>query len=111
MHVQVVTFGLKGISEADYHAACQSETGIFAELPGLLAKIWLRDVEANVFGAVYLWADESQCRDYLNGEIFTSIKNDPTLQDVASRDFDVYEDLTAQTHPGVSITLQGYGGI
>lgn len=110
MHIQVVTFGLKGISEEDYHSACEGETGIFAELPGLLAKIWLRDVDANVFGAVYLWADEQRCREYLNGEIFASIKNDPTLQDVRSQDFDVYDDLTARTHPGVSIALQEYGG-
>lgn len=44
----------QGISEEAYHQGCQEETGIFAQLPGLIAKIWLPDSAANQYGAVYL---------------------------------------------------------
>lgn len=103
MHVQIVTFGLEGISEDDYHEGCGEETGIFAQLPGLIAKVWLRDSAANEYGAVYLWADEKAYDAYVSGEVFASIQDDPTLTDVRSRDFEVFDDLTALTHPGMTI--------
>jgi hypothetical protein len=35
--------------------------------------------------------------------VFRSIKEDPTLADVSSRDFEVFEDLTALTQPGMTL--------
>lgn len=103
MRVQIVTFGLEGISEQEYHQGCREETGIFAQLPGLIAKIWLRNSAANQYGAVYLWADDTAYDAYISGEVFQSIQDDPTLADVRSRDFDVFDDLTALTQPGLTI--------
>jgi len=40
---------------------------------------------------------------YVGGEVFQSILNDPTLRDVKSKDFEVFDDLTALTHPGMTI--------
>lgn len=103
MHVQVVTFGLKGISEERYHEGCKGETGAFADLPGLLSKIWLRNTETGSYGAVYLWRDKESYQSYLAGEIFKSIQQDPTLTEVRSHDFEVYDDLTKKTQPGLGI--------
>ncbi len=101
MHVQVVTFGLDGLTEAEYHEGCRGETGAFAELPGLLAKIWTKDEAESTFGAVYLWRDRESYENYLKGDIFKSIEEDPTLSNVTSKNFDVYEDLTKATQPGL----------
>lgn len=103
MHVQVVTFGLKGISEEDYHEGCRSETGPFADLPGLLAKIWIKDEALTTFGAVYLWRDRDAYEKYVKGDIFRSIETDPSLSIVTSRSFEVYEDLTKATQPGLTL--------
>lgn len=103
MHVQLVTFGLQGISEEEYHAGCRDEAGIFADLPGLSAKIWLKDSAEGTYGAVYLWNDRQSFERYVGGEVFKSIEDDPTLTGVTSRDFDVYDDLTAITSPALSI--------
>lgn len=103
MHVQVVTFGLQGISEEEYHNGCKEETGIFADLPGLIAKIWLRDSAKGVYGAVYLWTTREAYETYVSGEVFGSIEEDPTLASVTSRDFEVFDDLTASTQPGMTI--------
>ena len=104
MHVQVVTFGLKNVTEDEYHEGCKSETGVFATLPGLIAKIWLRNPDANVYGAVYLWADRAAHRAYIEGDVFRSIENDPSLTDVRSEDYEVFDDLTAVTQPGLTLT-------
>jgi hypothetical protein len=103
MHVQVVTFGLNGITEEQYHQGCQDEAEAFAKLPGLLAKVWTRNPDENTYGAVYLWRDRESCEQYVKGEIFESIKNDETLSNVTSKDFDVFEDLTKVTQPGLPI--------
>jgi hypothetical protein len=47
MHAQVIMVGLSGIPEEQYQEACGADAQTFANLPGLLAKIWLRDPETN----------------------------------------------------------------
>jgi hypothetical protein len=103
MHVQIVTFGLKEISDSEYQEACRGETSTFAALPGLLSKIWLKNAEANVYGAVYLWRDRESCQRYVEGEIFASIGSDPSLKGVAWQEFEVIEELTRATQPGLAI--------
>ena len=99
MHAQVVTFGLNGITEEQFHEDCESKTQLFANLPGLLAKFWLRDPETNTYGGVYVWADQETYERYVKGEIFDAIKANEHLKNVESRDFGVFEDLSAATMP------------
>ena len=79
MHAQVVTFGLNGITEEQFREACEADTQTFANLPGLLAKVWLRDPESNTYGGLYLWADQQTYERYIKGEVFDSIKADQNL--------------------------------
>ena len=76
MHAQVVTFGLNGISEEQFHEAAGPDTKLFANLSGLLAKIWLRDPERNTYGGLYIWADQEAYERYIKGEVFNAIKAD-----------------------------------
>jgi hypothetical protein len=99
MHAQVVTFGLNGITEEQFHEASGADAPMFANLPGLLAKFWLRDPESNTYGGVYVWADKEACEQYIKGEIFSAIKADQNLKNVESRDFGVFEDLSSVTMP------------
>lgn len=99
MHAQVVTFGLNGITEEQFHEAVGPDTKLFANLPGLLAKIWLRDPEHGTYGGLYIWADQEAYERYVKGEIFNAIKADQNLKNVESRDFGVFEDLTSVTMP------------
>jgi hypothetical protein len=43
MHVQIVNFLLKDISEEDYRRQCEAIASAFANLPGLVSKTWLAD--------------------------------------------------------------------
>jgi hypothetical protein len=103
MHVQIVSFELNGITEEQYWESCRGETDTFAGLPGLLGKVWLRDADADVYGGLYLWRDRDSCERYVKGEIFRSIADDPTLKNVSSRDFGVFEDLTKETQPAIEL--------
>ena len=99
MHAQVITFGLDGITEEQFEEARGADAPVFASLPGLLGKVWLRDPETNTYGGLYLWADQEAYERYIKGEVFNAIKGDPNLKDVESRDFGVFEDLSALTMP------------
>lgn len=103
MHIQIVNFGLNGISDKDYQLACQDETEPFATMPGLLAKIWLRNADSNIYGGLYFWRDRESYENYINGEIFNSIKSAPEFSDVTSLDFEIIEALTKATQPGLTV--------
>ena len=99
MHAQVITFGLNGITEEQFREACGADAPTFASLPGLLAKVWLRDPESNTYGGLYLWDDQEAYEGYIKGEVFNAIKADTNLKNVESRDFGVFDDLSALTMP------------
>ena len=99
MHAQVVTFGLSGITEEQFHEACGADAQMFANLPGLLAKVWLRNPATNTYGGLYLWADQETYEGYIKGEIFNAIRADRNLKKVESRDFGVFDDLSSLTMP------------
>lgn len=103
MHAQVITFGLNGITEEQFHEACTADAPMFANLPGLLAKVWLRDPGTNTYGGLYLWADREDYDRYIKGEVFNAIKADANLENVESRDFGVFDDLSAVTMPQLRV--------
>jgi hypothetical protein len=103
MHAQVITFGLSGITEEQYREACGADAQTFANLPGLLAKIWLRNPETNTYGGLYLWADQETYERYIKGEVFNAIKADQNLENVESRDFGVFDDLSSITMPKLRV--------
>ena len=103
MHVQIITFTLTGLDEEGYRAAGAQMAPDFAKIPGLLTKLWLADPEANTYGGIYLWRDSESMHQYLASELFATVAAFPHFADISSRDFAVYDDLTAITQPGIQV--------
>ena len=97
MHIQVVTFKLDGIDEAAYQAHAGQIAPVFASLPGLRAKIWLANQQANTYGGIYAFDDVSAMRAYQGGNIFQGLQADPHMIDVTVRDFSVLAGPTKVT--------------
>lgn len=97
MHIQIVTFRLQGLSEADYVASCDELAPTFAGIPGLLSKVWLRDPRTGTYGGVKAWTDRAAMDSYLGGEIWRSLVADPHLVEASSRDFEILENPTRVT--------------
>ena len=55
MHIQIINFHLKGLSEGDFRAKCDEIAPLYAELPGLISKVWLANRRTNTYGGVYTW--------------------------------------------------------
>ena len=102
MHIQVINFNLDGITPEQYEEACDGIFApMFAEVQGLISKVWLSNTETGTFGGVYSWENNSDMDNYLSSELFASVKNHPNLANVKSLDFGILESATRVTR-GIS---------
>jgi hypothetical protein len=100
MHIQVITFKLDGIDDTAYQAHAEETAPALAAQPGLHAKIWLANQQANTYGGIYVFDDVAAMRAYQGGKIFQGLRADPHLIDVAVRDFSVLAGPTKVTRGG-----------
>ena len=97
MHVQIVTFGLEGISREDYEKLCGELAPSFAGVAGLVSKLWLANSVDNSFGGVYLWESQGTMEDFARTQLFQSVATHPQLASITSRDFAILETPTRVT--------------
>ena len=97
MHIQVITFKLDGIDDAAYQAHAEQNAPALAALPGMRAKIWLANQQANIYGGIYTWDDVAAMRAYQGGKIFQGLQANPHMIDVAVSDFSVLAGPTKVT--------------
>ena len=97
MHVQIINFHLKDVSEADYRALCDEVAPAFAEVPGLISKVWLANRTTNTYGGVYTWASREAMDEYAKSDLFKAVATNPNLAEITSIDFDVLEEPTSVT--------------
>ena len=97
MHIQIINFHLRGVSEADYRALCDEVAPAFAEVPGLVSKVWLANSTTNTYGGVYTWASREAMDEYAKSDLFKAVATNPNLEGVTSIDFNVLEEPTSVT--------------
>ncbi len=97
MHILIINFGLKDISEEQYSGQVESVAPAFADLPGLVSKTWLANEETNTYGGVYVWRDREAMEAYKETEIYKGMLADPHLEDFTVKDFAVLEGPTRAT--------------
>ena len=97
MHTLIVEFELRSIGTSEYEAHCDEIAPAFAEIPGLLNKLWILDRDSGRAGGVYTWADSRSCDAYLGGATFQGLLSNPALANVRHRRFDVLERPTGVT--------------
>ena len=102
MEALVVTFKTHA-SQEQFTAATAEHTPVFAELDGLLAKIWIADPETSSYGGIYLFGDRTALDAYLESDVFQSILAEPSFEDASWRSYRVLDELTARTQPGIQI--------
>ena len=85
----------------------------FADVPGLLWKIWVVNKERGEAGGLYLFADESNYNEYVNGPIVAQLREYPLWTDVSVKGFDYLPAQSAITRApvgeqyGVPLTFNG----
>lgn len=105
MQISIVNFRLEGIDHEQYAQGCLEVAQAFAEVPGLLSKVWLADREGGVYGGVYLWADGEALDAFRASELFAAVRDDPTLTDMTMRSFEVLEGPSRTTRGIATATV------
>ena len=105
MHIQVVSFNLKNMSDGEYRKWCDGLASTFATMPGLISKVWLADPATNTYGGVYTWRDRSSYEDFTKGDLFQAVGKHPNLTNISSRDFSVLEGPTRISHGMVAVAV------
>ena len=98
MHIQIINFHLKGLSEGDFRARCDEIAPLYTELPGLISKVWLANSRTNTYGGVYTWESRAAMEAFAQSELFRAVALNAAFTDVTSDHFDVLEDPTRVTH-------------
>ena len=98
MYIQVVNFNLKGMSHDEFTALCDRLAPVFANIPGLLSKVWLADAATNTYGGVYTWQNPQALQDYTRTQIFQNVINHPNFSNITAQGFDILEGPTQVTH-------------
>jgi hypothetical protein len=109
MHVQIITFGLEGLSDEEYHSHCETIASAFAQLPGLVSKTWLANAETNTYGGVYLWRDRRSMENYERSDIYRGMLANPRLEGIAVRSFPIVEAATEITSNLAAMNGAGIG--
>jgi Putative mono-oxygenase ydhR len=103
MHILVVNFSLKGITEEDYLGLIEPIAPDFAGLPGLVSKTWLANKETNTYGGVYVWSDSGAMEAYKQTDIYKGMQANPHFENVTVTDFAVVEGATRVTRGHVEV--------
>ncbi len=98
MHIQVVNFNLKNMSDGEFRKLCDELAPAFANMDGLISKVWLADKATNTYGGVYTWSDRSAYEAYTRSDIFKSVGANPNFTNITSRDFGILEGPTKVCH-------------
>jgi quinol monooxygenase YgiN len=91
VYIQIVNFNLKDLSDTDYRIACDGLADVFAQIPGLISKVWLADEDANTYGGVYTWVDRAAMETYLRSDLFSAVAANPNFANITSAAFDVLD--------------------
>lgn len=103
MHVQIATYKIDPMGDEEFIEANHEFASMMAAAPGLLAKVWLKAPEGNVYGGVYLWRDREAYEAFIGSELWASVLKDDSISGLDSRHFSVMESLSRMTQPGLPI--------
>ena len=91
-----INFNLK-VTPGEYEQAAKSLVDQFANLPGLMWKIWTMNEEQNEAGGVYLFENESSMNAFLAGPLAKTVTSHPGLSNFSVKFFNIMNDLTEIT--------------
>lgn len=86
----------------DYQGLADSLSDTFANLPGLVWKIWLLNETEQEAGGLYLFDSDASMQAYLDGPIVAALKSHPAITNLNVKQFDVMPEVTAASRGPVT---------
>lgn len=97
MFLRVFRYRLADTDDGDYLALCERLAPRFADVPGLLASVWLRDPDSGYYGGAYLWWDQAASRRFAESDLLAEVVDPSRVTAIEIDDFDVLDGPTRVT--------------
>jgi hypothetical protein len=103
MYVRIVTFGLAGITPAEYRARAEQTAPGFRAWPGLVGKVYLDGGADGRYGGVYLFADRAAADASRETVLFAALVGNPAFADLRIEEHAVLDTPTWVTTEPVAV--------
>jgi hypothetical protein len=103
MYARIITFRLDGLTAADYRSHAAAIAPAFTTWPGLLAKVWIADDDAGIYGGMYVFADRASADLSRDTDLYRGMEANPTFTNLSVREFDVLDEPTAVTASALAV--------
>lgn len=95
---QILQINFKfNVSREQFEEDCSSLAQDFANVPGLLWKVWLMNDKENEAGGIYLFADEASVEEYKGSPLVAAVLSHPALSDFNIKQFEVLDTVSRVT--------------
>lgn len=97
MYVSILEYRISDVDDATWLRTCEDLAHVFADVPGLMAKIWLHG-EGDRRGGLYVWLDKAACERFLASDLAAQLAAHPNVRDLTIKEYGVDEAPTRSTH-------------
>jgi hypothetical protein len=85
------------VSKEEYEQAVSPLADKFANVPGLIWKVWILNEEKSEAGGIYLFENQAALDDYLAGSLAKIVTTHPALSNFSIKQFGIMKDITKVT--------------
>ena len=85
------------VIRAEYEELASSLAQAFAEVPGLVWKIWIMDEAESEAGGVYYFDRRESLQQFLGSQLAADVQAHPAISEFSAKTFEVMDAATAVT--------------
>ena len=93
MHILVINFTADTTPE-QFDNLVKTDAPVFAEIDGLIHKNFIFNHEEKTYGGVYMFESKATLKDYMAGDIFKSVVENPEWSDHLVRHYEVHSEAS-----------------
>lgn len=90
----------------EYEQIAASVAQAFADVPGLIWKVWLLNADEIQAGGLYLFRDEEARQSFLQSSLAETVRTASFLRDLEVKLFDPMYDVTAITRGPLGVAVE-----
>ncbi len=92
------------VSKEEYEQAVSPLADKFANVPGLIWKIWILNAEKSEAGGIYLFENQASLDEFLAGSLAKTVTGHPALSDFSVKQFEIMKDITETTRGPIKLS-------
>ena len=82
------------VTKEEYEQAVSPLADKFANVPGLIWKIWILNAEKSEAGGIYMFENQASLDEFLAGSLAKIVTTHPALNNFSVKQFGIMKDIT-----------------